>query len=121
MPDERAPRASRPVARQVSEPLVERLRTVLAAHGAGAGLNEAALSEALRGIAIEARDKGVRAEQLVASLKRVFDGLTPPPTLASVDQRSKRLAQLVTTCVKEYYSVPDAPTSGAADQGSSRS
>src|SRR6185312_11529798 len=110
MADERLQRASRPVARQISEQLVEELRAVLSAHG-GAQLDEAALSPALRTVATEAREKGVRAEQLLALLKRVFDGLTPPPTLASVEERSKRLAQLVTACVKEYYSVGEGPPS----------
>jgi len=90
---------------RVSDALLEQLRRVLVAHAApDADVGE--VSRAIRAVALEARAKGVHAEQLVRSLKEVFESLTLNPPLAFED-RMKRLSQLVTICVREYY----APTS----------
>jgi len=102
MGDERT-NGAKPGARpQVSGALLEQLRRALASHGACPS-DDGDISGALRAIGVAARAEGVKAEQLVASLKRVFESLTPPPTLASHDARSKRLSNLVTICVREYY------------------
>jgi hypothetical protein len=101
---------TRPLRRQLSDGLVDQLRRALATYGSAEG-GEADISSALRAIGAEARASGVKAEQLVASLKRVFDSLTPPPTLASQEARAKRLAHLVTVCVREYYAPSDEAAS----------
>jgi hypothetical protein len=95
---------------QVSGALLERLRSVLAVYSGSQSDDE--VSPALRAIGVEARSAGIKAEQLVASLKRVFDSLTPPPTLASSAERSARLSHLVTICVREYYASMSAAHSG---------
>lgn len=95
-----------PVRRQLSDALVDQLRRALMTYGCADG-RDSDVSSALRAIGAEARASGVQAEQLVASLKRVFDSLTPPPTLASQEARAKRLAHLVTVCVREYYAPSD--------------
>lgn len=102
--------SARPVRRQLSDGLVDQLRQALATYGCADG-QDGDISSALRAIGAEARASGVKAEQLVASLKRVFDALTPPPTLASQEARAKRLAHLVTVCVREYYAPADAAAS----------
>lgn len=101
-------RGAAPDRRQLSGTQLDQLRWALAAHMSREG-QDGELSRALRAIGADARASGVKAEQLVAALKRVFDSLTPPPTLASQDARAKRLAHLVTVCVREYY----APSSEA--------
>jgi hypothetical protein len=106
-----------PVRQQLSSALADRLRQALAAHGGGDG-TDGEISRALRAIGAEARADGVKAEQLVASLKRVFDSLTPPPTLASQDARAKRLAHLVTICVREYYNPSEEPSAADPSQAS---
>jgi hypothetical protein len=97
---------AKPARRQLSDALIEQLRRAVATYGSGEG-HDADVSRALRAIGAEARVNGVQAEQLVASLKRIFDNLTPPPTLASQEARAKRLAHLVTLCVHEYYTPTD--------------
>ena len=93
---------------QLSSALLARLRTAIAAYVSQGG-DEDDVSRALREIGEQARGAGVLAEQLVTALKRVYDAVVPPPTLASQDARARRLANLVTICVREYYaSLSDA-------------
>ena len=114
--DERTNRPA-PPRRQLSDAMVDQLRRALTAYGC-ADEHDGDISAALRAIGAEARANGIKAEQLVASLKRVFDALTPPPTLASQDARAKRLAHLVTVCVREYYA-PTAETASTDPSGAS--
>jgi hypothetical protein len=86
----------------LSSAVLAELRTAIAAYVTPAA-DDDDVSRALRAIGEQARAEGVRAEQLVTSLKRVYDAVVPPPTLASQDARAKRLANLVTICVREYY------------------
>jgi hypothetical protein len=70
------------------------------AHGNGA--EHAALGNALRTAATEARDRGIRAEELVVALKATwFDVGGSPPTSHSPGAR--RLDELITACIKAYY------------------
>lgn len=101
MRDERT-NGAKPARRQPSGALLEQLRRAIAAHGASP-TDDSDISLALRAIGVAARAEGVKAEQLVASLKGVFESLAPPPTLASHEARTKRLSNLVTICVREYY------------------
>jgi hypothetical protein len=118
MPDEHKPKGN-PAPVQLSPALLEDLRRALAVY-AGPRAEDGDIRRALRAIAEEARRRGVHAEQLVVSLKRVFEMLTPPPTLASADERARRLSHLVTVCVQEYYSAPDdsGPAGPAGPAGS---
>lgn len=84
----------------------------------GPRVDDGEVSRALRAIATDAQAQGVRAEQLLASLKQVFDSLAPPDTLASLNDRAHRLSYLVTTCVREYYAVYPGPS--GADAGPTR-
>jgi hypothetical protein len=94
--------------RALSSALLAELRTAIAAYIEPVA-NDDDIGRRLRTIGEQARAEGVRAEQLVTSLKRIYDAVVPLPTLASHDARTKRLANLVTICVREYYaSWPDA-------------
>jgi hypothetical protein len=116
MPDERPQGAGGGVGK-VPGPLLEQLRRVLTTYS-GPKIDDGEVSRALRAVATDAQAQGVRAEQLLASLKRVFDSLPPPDTLPSPDDRLHRLSYLVTTCVREYYAV--YPGSLGADAGPTR-
>jgi hypothetical protein len=94
---------------QLSSAVLAQLRTAIAVY-VGPGGDEDDISRALRAIGEQARAEGVRAEQLVTALKRVYDAVVAPPTLATQDARARRLNTLVTTCVREYYaSLTDVP------------
>ena len=101
MADERT-KGSKPARHQPSSVLLEALQKAIAADYAPSA-DDDSISLALRAIGAQARAEGIRAEQLVKSLKRTFDAVTPPPALASQDARGKRLSTLVTICVREYY------------------
>lgn len=88
--------------RALSSALLAELRTTIAAYIEPVADYED-IGRRLRTIGEQARAEGIQAEQLVTSLKRVYDAVVPLPTLASQDARTKRLANLVTICVREYY------------------
>ncbi len=97
--------------RALSSALLAELRTTIAAYVDPVADGDD-IARRLHTIGEQARAEGIRAEQLVTSLKRVYDAVVPLPTLASQDARAKRLANLVTICVREYYaSWPDAVSS----------
>ena len=63
------------------------------------------LRDALHAIAAEAREHGIRAEELLITLKttwfEVGGAPTAPHSVTSSDH--KRLDELVTACIKAYY------------------
>src|SRR4051812_11136880 len=63
----------------------------------------AKLQPALREIAIEARRKGIHAEQLLVVLKDAWFTL-PPVRDAKGDDQNSLLQRVVTMCIREYYS-----------------
>jgi hypothetical protein len=94
--------------RALSSELLAEIRSAIAAY-VDPTADEDDIGRRLRTIGEQARGEDIRAEQLVTSVKRIYDAVVPLPTLASQDARSKRLANLVTMCVREYYaSWPDA-------------
>lgn len=75
-----------------------------ALHGYLADENSAAaLEPAMRRIAAEAREKKIRAEQLLIMLKEVWYAL---PQLEAVrgETQTRLLQRVVTLCIREYYS-----------------
>ena len=61
------------------------------------------LALVLRQVVTEARNRHIRAEQLVVSLKRVWDAL--PQARQAIDREAQTLAKqrLVTLCIRAYY------------------
>jgi hypothetical protein len=69
----------------------------------GNGSENSALGDALRAAATEARERGVRAEELLVTLKATWfevGGSTAPHSTGS---GHRRLDELVTACIKAYY------------------
>ena len=63
----------------------------------------AALREALRGMSAEARQKGVRAEQLLVLLKEAWNTIPEVRAMTDARAQSHQLQRVVTMCIKEYY------------------
>ena len=63
-----------------------------------------ALRGALRLVAAEARDKSIFPEQLLTTLKDMWHDL-PSVRSASGPDHARLLQQVVTICIKEYYSL----------------
>jgi len=62
------------------------------------------LADALRAASAEARTRGIRAEELLVTLKSTWlDVGGSPNALHSTSAAARRLDQLVTACIKAYY------------------
>ncbi|HUQ82347.1 MAG TPA: hypothetical protein VM076_14440 [Gemmatimonadaceae bacterium] len=64
--------------------------------------DDAALGNALHAVAAEARERGVRAEELLVMLKTTWFEIGGGP-MASPKTGARRLDELVTACIKAYY------------------
>ena len=62
------------------------------------------LQQALRGIAQEAREKKMHAEQLLVLLKDVWFALPQVKQAPDTAQQQKLLQRVVTLSIREYYS-----------------
>jgi len=88
----------------LSPEAVARLRETLEHWVHGKGSDGSALGGALRAAAIEARERGVRAEELLVALKATwFDVGGTANTPHSSGSGHRRLDELVTACIKAYY------------------
>jgi len=66
--------------------------------------DDSVLGSALRAVAAEARDRGIRAEELLVTLKSMWfeiGGAAAAPHAKSSEHG--RLDELVTACIKAYY------------------
>lgn len=61
------------------------------------------LGPALRQLALEAREKGIVAEQVLIVLKQVWYSLPGQRELPSPEDRGSLLQRAVTMCIREYY------------------
>lgn len=62
-----------------------------------------ALQPALRNIASEAREKNMRAEELLVLLKNVWFALPQIRRMQEGETQSRLLQRVVTLCIREYY------------------
>jgi hypothetical protein len=61
------------------------------------------LTEVLRRVAREAREKNIRPEELLISLKQLWNPLAETVRPQSADQFERIRQNLVTLCIKAYY------------------
>ena len=83
---------------------IESLRTLLG-RSVREGNHVDALRDVLTVAAVEAKDKGIQAEQLLVILKDVWYTL---PELADVRQTAREsalLQDLISRCIQQYYAV----------------
>lgn len=87
----------------LSSAAVARLRTVLTNHIAHPDVADPELGRVLRQLVVEARNRKVRAEQLILMLKNVWDEL--PETRYAIDREAQQLVRqrLISLCIKAYY------------------
>jgi hypothetical protein len=82
---------------------VARLRSVLSKHIERPDEADPELALVLRQVVTEARSRQIRAEQLVVSLKHVWDSL--PEARYAIDREAQAVAKqrLITLCIRVYY------------------
>jgi hypothetical protein len=97
-----APNPQVPESRSLSEPTLEHLRRAIHERRASPAAGDAALQAALEVVAVEARDRAMRPEELIVALKQVMDEVRAPRSTSS-DERHLR-EWVVTTCIKAYFS-----------------
>ena len=87
----------------LSAATIARLRSVLGRHIDHPDGADPELSLVLRQVVTEARNRHIRAEQLIVSLKQVWDTL--PQARQAIDGESQALAKqrLITLCIRTYY------------------
>ena len=87
----------------LSAATIARLRSVLGRHIDHPDEADPELASVLRQAVTEARNRHIRAEQLVVSLKQVWDAL--PQARYAVDREAQTLAKqrLITLCIRVYY------------------
>ena len=62
------------------------------------------LQKALVRLAAEAREKGILPEQLLITLKDVWNGLPEVRAISETSEQVRLQQRVVTMCIKEYYS-----------------
>ena len=83
---------------------MELLRNALTAWMRGYDEADASLGQTLHAVATEARERGIRAEELLVTLKSMwFEIGGEPSTPARSTPGHRRLDELVTACIKAYY------------------
>jgi hypothetical protein len=90
---------------RLSPDTVARLRIALQHWVRDEGASDDALRDALHAIAAEARQHGIRAEEVLVTLKRTWFeiGGAPNAPRSATSSDHKRLDELVTACIKAYY------------------
>ena len=89
---------------RLSPEVTTALRDALTTWVRADGTADASLGAALHAVATEAREKGIRAEELLVTLKTMWFEVGGGPTVPqSPASGHKRLDELVTACIKAYY------------------
>lgn len=96
-----APNPLTPDPRPLSAHTVELLRQAIQDRRQTPAVGDEALRRALEAVAGEARQRALRPEELIVTLKQVIDD-TPGARLSSGDDRRLR-EWIVSTCIRAYF------------------
>ena len=95
--------SSSPRPRALSDETTSALRTAVLGHLRRAADDSDALGDAVSRVVAEARERDMRAEELILAFKALYDAL-PEPASAAVRAEQLRLRErLVTACINAYY------------------
>lgn len=86
------------------------LRTALS-RSLASGSHGDELRDLLRRLALQARERGLQAEQLLLALKEVWYTLPEMSGRPGTDLQTQLLQQLIARCIQEYYAGGDRSAS----------
>jgi hypothetical protein len=87
----------------ISEETLTALRTALQQRLSSA-TDDAELRRALRAMSEEARAESLHVEQVIVTLKRVWESLPEVRRASDRQEQNRVLERVVTLCIQEYYS-----------------
>ena len=87
----------------LSESLIRELQSALAEQLRKPDRASPELHALLTRIAREAREKGIRPEQLLVIFKQVWNSLAESVRPRAADEFERKRQELVTVCIKAYY------------------
>ena len=96
-----APNPLMPEPRSLSEPTLEQLRKAIQDRRQSPAAGDEALQLALRTVAAEARDRSLRPEELIVTLKQVMDEARTPKSSSSEERHLREW--VVTRCIQAYF------------------
>lgn len=101
----RTPDPSRSLSPEALERLTRALQaTSLAEHpSATAPDADGDVTAALASVATEARERGLRPEELIIVIKQLEDLLTPPEAVGGADARRRVRERIVSACLRAYF------------------
>lgn len=95
--------SSPPPPSRLDDETVAAVRAALRAYLSN-GADASPLQRALLRMSTEARDKGMFPEQLLVTLKDVWNALPEVRAMSDHAEQVRLLQRVVTMCIKEYYS-----------------
>lgn len=96
-----SPNPLMPESRPLSEATLELLRRAIQSRRQSPAGGDESLKAALRVVAAEARERALRPEELIVSLKQVMD--EPRNTKSSTSEERQLREWVVTTCIRAFY------------------
>lgn len=100
-----------PEPRALSEQTLAALRRAVSSHQGRHADSAAAVRLAVDAVVAEARDRQMRAEELILAFKAVYNALPEPITAAARADQLRLREQLITACIKAYYGEASPPGS----------
>ena len=96
-----APNPLMPEPRPLSESTLEQVRCAIQDRRQSPAAGDGALRAALSAVAVEARERSIRPEELIVALKQLIDEL--PGTRSSSGEERRLREWIVTTCIRAYF------------------
>jgi hypothetical protein len=96
-----APNPLMPEPRPLSESTLEQVRRAIQDRRQSPAAGDGNLQAALSAVALEARERAIRPEELIVALKQLIDEL--PGTRSNSGEERRLREWIVTTCIRAYF------------------
>lgn len=93
-----------PQGRPLSEPTLRSLQQAIVEHLKRSPAADEMLARAIRQMVTEARERTMRAEELIIAFKSAYDALPEPASAAARAEQLRLREQVITAAIRAYYS-----------------